>query len=106
MHLFLEPCLSLADICVVHCRSTVQAALQDCRCAFDLDSRNAMWGAALHLAAGVAPFKRPPITKPGAKGPDVVTQLPEDEAQPQDGPAGVLESQSLPIAPLKMRALT
>lgn len=30
----------------------VQAVLQDCRFAFDLDSRNAMWGAALHLAAG------------------------------------------------------
>jgi hypothetical protein len=69
--------------------STVHAALQDCRFAFDLDSRNAMWGAALHLAAGVAPFKRPPFKKPGAQGPSAVAQLPADEDRPPDGPAGL-----------------
>ena len=67
----------------------MQAALQDCRFAFDLDSRNAMWGAALHMAAGVAPFQRPPFKKRGAQGPDAVAPLPADEERPPDGPAGL-----------------
>lgn len=42
------------------CR-TVQVAMQDCRFAFDLASRDAIWGAAEHMAAGVVPFKKPPF---------------------------------------------
>lgn len=56
---------------------------------FDLESRNAMWGAALHLAAAVAPFKRPPFKKPGAQGPNAVEELPPGEERPPDGPAGL-----------------
>lgn len=45
---------------------TVQVSMQDCRFAFDLASRNAIWGVAEHMAAGVEPFKKPPFQKPNS----------------------------------------
>lgn len=53
--------LSLRD--ALRCRA-VQVAMQDCRFAFDLASRDAIWGAAEHMAAGAAPFKKPPFQAP------------------------------------------
>ena len=40
--------------------------MQDCRFAFDLASRDAIWGAAEHMAAGAEPFKKPPFKGPSA----------------------------------------
>jgi len=71
-------------------RRTVQATLQDCRFTFDLDSRNAMWGAALHLTAGIAPFQKPPFKKPPLVGPSAAAAdgAPEGSDRAPDGPSG------------------